>query len=795
MRTRNRIIGFLVFVSAVFPLHGANAQENAAPNIPLKAEKLPPQLRYPIFSGIPFPRGMVKEIRQLRLTADGQPMTAQFEPLAKWPDGSFKSVLVGAIVETGPSYALEIGDFTAPQEPAVPAPAFPGDLYLTVNGVEYRLSRDKGSKRTVESSGPVRTVVKMTGKLTAPNGATSLDYEIRLTAYAVMPFITADLTVIDTRPERDVNNAKQIAFEATAYGWEIPTEAVHFWTGGDKPKVYQGTVSGEHTIYERGDSLFNEAGWPGGFKMEYRGVGAGNRAAGWMLVAGEGRSIAVMVKDFWQQFPKAFTITPNKLLVELHPEKASHEPNTSGNRFSRPRTFYFPREGGAKTYQVLIATELADFEQTQKVNAAFQASPKLLAPPRWYAQSKVFGDLLPAGPESAGYDAGLNAGYLDTSFTPYLETGGTAVTFGWRDFGDRLRGGNEGPVFYNDTHVGSGLYFTQFLRTQQEIWWWIAEKATRHWMDIDVSHTARSGHWQKSFGPGEGHMINHDIYDHTCRNMHRGHAHLSGLPDYYLLTGDPRAYEVMREVGDWMANAVPSFYPLPLIGRHTAEAERDYAWPLFVLNEAYRATGDRKYLEAGAQEVKHLIAWWQQSEDHLVGGKVVGRNDWRKGTGYWTMNPHCDNCPRGFNGCNPWMAGALLGSLIQFYEYDADTRLVDRPLLQQMLLQCMNYVVKYGWEPDKKYFVYSEGTRGTDGGMSHLLFPLAYLGRMVKKGGVPHPEHYDTAGQWLQIAKTAYDDARSVRWRGSTQSGFYGYECIWPADFWAIMKELSGSDN
>ena len=244
-----------------------------------------------------------------------------------------------------------------------------------------------------------------------------------------------------------------------------------------------------------------------------------------------------------------------------------------------------------------------------------------------------------------------------------------------------------------------------------------------------------------------------------------------------------------------MVNAVPYFYPLLLIGPHIAEAERDYAWPLFVLNEAYRATGDRKYLVAGAQVVKHLIAWWQQRANHLVNGKVVGRNDWRQGTGYWTMYPHCDNCPAGYNGCNPWMAGPLLGSLIQFYEYDADTPQVDRQLLQAMLLQCMNYVVKYGWESDKGYFVYCESARDTDGGMNQLLFPLAYLGRMVKNGGVPHPEHYDTSGQWLTIAKAAYDDSRSVRWRGCTSSGFGGYECIWPADFWAIMKELFSSKN
>src|SRR5260370_1259147 len=119
-----------------------------------------------------------------------------------------------------------------------------------------------------------------------------------------------------------------------------------------------------------------------------------------------------------------------------------------------------------------------------------------------------------------------------------------------------------------------------------------AGNATRSFMDLGVAPSSRRGYWRRDYGPGEGHLIKHEIEDHSSRNPHLGHAHLSGLADLYLPPGDRRAFEVMREIADWWVNAVPDLFPTPIHLPHFAEAERDYGWPLFVLNEAYRGTAD-----------------------------------------------------------------------------------------------------------------------------------------------------------------------------------------------------------
>jgi hypothetical protein len=277
-------------------------------------------------------------------------------------------------------------------------------------------------------------------------------------------------------------------------------------------------------------------------------------------------------------------------------------------------------------------------------------------------------------------------------------------------------GGTSIPGFYNDTHVGAMGFFHQYLRTMDKRWYELAEIATRHFMDIDVAHCNRKGYWDQGnpamakLGPGEGHLSKHEIPDHADRNMHFGHAHVSGLPDYYLLTGDKRASEVMREMGDWWANMSPLAFPSSVDSMHSAEAERDYGWPLFAMEEIFRGTGDVKYLQAATQEVRHLLAWWKVPSNHYVNGKIAGRNDYRQGTGWWFMYPRCDNCPMDplynqntnpwailYNGTNPWMAGPLISNLSKFREYDADYKLVNDDEVKEMIMQTTNYVVKYGW--------------------------------------------------------------------------------------------------
>lgn len=841
----------------------------AAKQVILILAKSPVSLAaYPLATGVPIPRGELFSPGNARLVdSSGAEMSIQASSLATWPDGSIKSLLVqylSALSDTALQwYVLEYGadvtplsslpnplqvtetasDITVNTGPiefvvgkgpfrlfeAVrvsrgggyePVLSRPADIFA-VNAFDrqdYRASRFATPSVVVEEAGPLRTVIRAVGALQSAAGGYLAAFVVRIYAYAGQDYVRVESTLADVRPELNVlAQRSQLALSISEYGVELPfnLSAPSYAFGGEGGALYSGAVlpGQQHLLHQYGRfnyDVTNGSVFP--FTFVYASAsggtitGSGAKAAGWADVSDGSQGLSVMLKNFWQQFPKEYSVQGDTLTAYLHPARSSlPTPDLSYPAFSaatgylRPNTLYSPREGMAKTYELLFQFHAGDraSAQPERLNSAFQANVLPTALPAWYTQSQVFGPIIEAGPWSAGLDDYV----LRQIYIPSVETGGVlASMYGWRDFGDHLRpgycdvtaAGLKVPCFYNDTHVGSHVYFQQYLRTLDPRWRDYAWNATRCFMDLAVSHAlTRYGYWPQGFGPGEGHLVGHDVYDHVSSNLHKGHAHLSGLADLYLLTGDRKALGVMREIGDWWTRAVPVFYPTPLPQPHYAEAERDFGWPLFTLLEVYRGTGDPKYLQAASQIVAHLIQWWQTPSDHLVNGVVVGRNDWRQGTGWWAMYPKCDNCSAGSNGTNPWFAGHLLSTLIYFYEYNKDYGFVDNALVQEMMLQTMNYVVKYGWNARSSCFRYAETQTDSCGGFfdNFQMFPLAYLSRLYRAGGLQHPEWYDTAPYWIWIANAKYQDWKQVKWRGSTDLGFYGYEIVFMPEFFKEMRE------
>ncbi len=822
--------------------------------------------KYPVFSGVPFARGVLKSTSQLMVeNGSGLEIPAQFEVLSKWVDGSIKSVLV-VLAEnisslsqqyylrydqsTARNYtsSLQVSDLTSALQVNTGVIRFnisktnfrlfdqvwidqngnkifdadeqivsnAGDIFFlnAQDGQEYTSSRFASPVVTIEEQGPVRVVIKARGKLQAANGQTMTDFIVRLYAYANSDKVQVDYTLVDSREETNVNVQKlTLPLSAKAWGLRLPLNmsSEKYAFGGEQGQVYAGNVTGNHYLYQSGKLNYIDGNMQN-YTFAYSGVGSGLKAAGWMDVSDAGKGVTVAVRDFWQQFPGELAVDGNQMVISLHPARAAEVPDTTypalsgvDKAYKRPNTLYFPREGGAKSHRLMFAFHAGttQVDKAKAINDVFQSHSLLLsATAAWYTKSKVFGDLIPSGASSAGFDDYLINSYYLRGIQEVKDVGGVAVQYGWRDFGDRMRGGWETvspegvriPSWYNDTHVGATNFLAQYIRTKDVRWFELGEGASRHFMDIDVSHSNRKGYWSdQGFGPGEIHASGHQSVDHSSRNGHTGHAHVSGLPEYYWLTGDKRALEVINEMGSWWANAVPVLFPTPVTAPHYAEAERDYGWPLYVLNRALEVTGDVKYHKAAALLTKHMIQWWQLPSNHLVNGTNMGANDWKQGTGFWAMYPRMINSygtAGVYNGTSPWMAGALLTALIHFYEnnliYSSD---IDNNLLKDMMLQTMNYVVKWGWNNEKGYFKYGE-SNDYDGGYTQLLYPMAYLYRLYAQGGLAHPEWYDTAPKWKEITSNYFNGWKVVKYRSTSASGFYGYEFIYPMDFFTIMETL-----
>ncbi len=843
----------------------------------------------PIRTGVPFPVGAVASADRLRLeSADGsQEIPAQYDVLATWPDGSIKAALVGFVGDLGSAttYRLAYGPsvaHAAPPRAVIVSQAGgttsvdtskvrltidgkgnlsglwrdvngdglfssdelilqDGEIYLAnaADGAEFTASAATTATVTFEEQGPLRAVVKARGTFTnTTQGAHPLKFQVRYEATQGSDKVDVEMTIVDERLESDVEYdpdaaapaALPIALKALGMRWTAAgTEAANYRFGGEAGAAYSGTVAGEHYLLQTGQFSFVN-GDNQNHTFAYSGAGTGARAPGWLALSTGPRHAAILLRDFWQQYPMELAVNGRVVNAAFFaPRSITGAADTrtivqSGTVYRRPNTLYFLRNGGAKTYRLRLAASV-DAPTTAALhglNAAFQRHElDLVASPAWYAASGVWGDLSAGGPTSPseGWDEVL----LHNIYEPSVEeSDGDATMFSWRDHGDRLhsgwaevRNGVRTPAFYNDSHVGANGFFRQFLRTGEMRWFHFADIATRHFMDLDVAHGPRQGYWDTGGQPqpaGELKGTAHDNIDHETRNLHWGHAQVSGLTDLYLMTGDKRAREVLGEIGNWWRFVAPHFFPLPFdAGRDYREAERDFAWPLYAMNEYVRVTGDSTYhRDVAGRLVNYLIQWWQTPLDHIgynpatgkVSNAVIGVNNAAQGTGYWTMTL-MDNS-NGYNatGTNPWMAGPLIANLIRFYEQDREFAAVGQSsgiphaVLHDMLLQCQNYVVKHGYDATNGIFLYSETTRDEDGGDHHILYGLAYLDRLFKQkkaaGTLNHPEWYDTQPQWAGILGARYDQFRTGEEDPGTQSyGFYGYELFYPADLFKVLRDTT----
>ncbi len=898
------LIGMVAFFSF---LYGNTSFANTAQ---LTIEKSIQTLNYPTSTGIPFKKGELFSLDNLRIDDAGKTeVAAQFTSLAKWPDGSHKSVLASFQAplssESTSNYIINYGTGVTRAnynsnlsviENSSEIEVNTGKIKFTLNKNKFFLfnqvwtdnnqdslftndesllssggkiflknaytaekfdsSLDQSPVYSIEESGPQRVVIRAEGSLQSASGQTLTDYRIWIRAYNNSDQVDVDYTLVDNREESDVTSIAQspesgqaLALSATEYGIELPLKITetNYAFGGEDDIIYSGKVdaTAEHYLLQRGQMNFiteyNTDGDPisaqfadeAAFSFSYEGVGSAEKAPGWVDVSNTQSGVSVLVKEFWQQFPNELSVSNGLLKISLHPEKISNSnPDTSypsldatNGIYTRPNTFYSTREGMSKTYRLKFIFHSANHTtvNTADINKVFQSNiPIITADASLYVNSKVFGNLSVADPGSAEYDQSLIDNLYDPAITQKDGKGSWAQQFGWRDYGDRVHPGWTfarddvyRPSFYNDTHVGSNLFLTQYLRTKDSRWWKLGAIGTRHWMDIDVSHSNRKGYWSSGYGPGELHAAGHGSTDHSARNGHLSHAHISGLPTYYLLTGDPRALEVIKEIGDWWVNAVDDFFPVPRPSDFKKSAERDAAWPLYVINEVYRSTGDKKYLDVAAQMTTHLLEWWQQPADHITlrvpnesgisnqSGEVVSRNNANDGTGWWETQPmdnagKCTNC----NGTNPWMAGALLNAVIQYYElakdYSNEQDYPKRTVIEDMMLQTMNYVIKNGWDNERKSFVYSEelrfGSNIHNIGATHILYPLVYLSKLLDNSGHTNPEWFDTKNIWPAIADQFYKDWNN-QLSGFNNGGWFGYELMFQADFFNLMNDVNVGSN
>jgi hypothetical protein len=424
---------------------------------------------------------------------------------------------------------------------------------------------------TVEESGPLRATVKIVGWIDDGRTNKLVRYLVRVSAFAGSRDVEIQHTVTQLS-----SSAKMLWVKDLSLTLKTEPGADPRFSMGGRTTHTGPLANASVTLTQLKESAYTvtQTGRRAGLRSSETGL----RASGWFELAGT----LVTIQDFWQQFPKAVTLSTNGIRIGLYPAEAE-EP--------------FDMDAGlAKTHRLLVSFRGApnsssaqsddraraelEFRAPAEKFRAFEQPLFAQAPAQWYCDSKVFGDLAP-------FDFDLFPDYetlTEASGDKFIKSMAT----GLRNWGD---------VYYGGPYKGKNSYMNleydvphnfilQFARTGQRKYLDAAKRMAQHQADIDTNH--KTG-WQWKHSPR-----------HTEIQAEFGHTFTRGLLENYYLTGNRSTYEAAVTLGDYFTKQI----------RNPREMgnERQIGWGMISLLPVYEATWDAKYLEAVRRAVDRLAA-------------------------------------------------------------------------------------------------------------------------------------------------------------------------------------------
>lgn len=431
----------------------------------------------------------------------------------------------------------------------------------------------------------------------------------------------------------------------------------------------------------------------------------GRRAPNWAEWTGGTRSVTLALRDFWKNYPKDLAVSAGGYELALCPALRADEYDAANGTIDEHRLYYYLHNGAYKLRQGVTKTHDIWLEFGNKGQAAIrqQQSPLMaVAPPEWYAGSRVFGELsVPrANPVLKRYDFAFAQ-----SFAGYVAMRETHREYGMLNFGDWWgeRIINWGNSEYDTQHG----FLLQFLRTGNFQYFRTAEEVEWHNRDVDAVHY----HADKTkYGAVYAHAIGHTGGYYKARpkagaptpegfregspesHMAADHTFIEGHFDYYFLTGDRRSFDTAISTAD----RYDSFFTK----NYDFNNCRQPGWHLILTMAAYDATNDPYYLNAAKIVVERVLE--RQTPD---GG-------WKR----QLVPGHCYCTPR-HQGNAGFMVGVLLTGLKSYYAATQDERVANS------IVKAANFLIDSMWVPEIRGFHYTSCPKFNTGvGYNFRLF-------------------------------------------------------------------------
>ncbi len=586
--------------------------------------------------GMPFAHGALKSVENIRvLSPTGQEAPRQVRQLAAWPDGSvmFALVTFPASVGAGETaeYRVEYGSqVQASAQPTQPVSvAEKGDeivintgpltatlskvmgtvfdsavldgkemvaggqpwtaLVTTEDGKTYSSASGSVTKVQILESGPLRAIVRRIGRHQGDDGSTLLEYEIIQEFYAGSP-MTRLRYYFTHRENSDTEKIRQVRLQLPT-PWASGNGARSLvWLDGDKMAESAGGVSvNQHDLDVATVTTGGE-------------VSEAGRTRGWARLSADG-GLSVATRWWWEKFPKAVEVGPDGIALDLIP-RDSHTLFSDGP--------FALHQGECIGHEILVSFERPGSEpESTDVFRAFQDRLLPTPDPQYASTTMALGEVAPHNELMfPDYEAGIKRLY-----DGYLAKREQRKEYGMENFGDDTFEWGYGPsyTFWSnqeyDHHHG---FLMEYLRSGDRRYFEIGEQAARHHRDVDCIHGAPGREYV--LGSPHHHNSKHLVEegwfpDHCLRPSDVTHAWVEGLLTYWMLTGDVRAEETAKQMGDWFVWCVKNDH------YGAGGQERGPGWTLIALSALYRITGDERFKQAGDT----ILDWMEDIQDPVRG--------------------------------------------------------------------------------------------------------------------------------------------------------------------------------
>ena len=522
----------------------------------------------------------------------------------------------------------------------------------------------------VEAAGPVRATIAVKGTLADRDGEAFLDYTARLHFHAGSGFTRVQLTLenhaatvplVDEAGDRHwvMGRPGSRFFEDFSLATRLAFAGPIQLSVGDGPRelldrvvltapagIYQESSGGEHWFH-RGHMNHRLE-----IPLRFRGAktflgdrepAAVDRPAAWLHAADRRFGLAVAVRRFWQNFPKALSADPDGTVrVGLWPREFPDLHELQGGEIKTHELAFFFHTGpqGSSPEENRVAT----------VMSAFQHPLTFRAPAASYLAGGYFDDMIPYRPQQFPTFEHLMQGGVAASANTLTADIERYDEYGWRSFGDtparnefdESGGPHSGRYamshFNHEYDHGYGMLL-QSLRTAgidpelSRRWWELAAPGLQHQSDIDIYHAPADSQAHGAFDGGKFAHTSHGV--EVANASHRGSPRLEwwgkltwpwgqgqspesghfdnrGMICYYHLTGDRQVLESAQEMAELVYFKITNgiFPQIDIVDRTAGNNVQ-------VLTDAYLLSWDEKYVPVVEKiiESTHPDRQWYMSAE------------------------------------------------------------------------------------------------------------------------------------------------------------------------------------